>query len=139
MHRNRSLIKERLLELKKFTFYRQRFDACPHFMFFVGHAHGSETNHSKYPYGQRITCAHFSQNKADWLHPFSELEFTASKIIDLAKKNSKIAEEMIQEFKPWEEKFYQKCLEISKIAFKKLSKQEILNLYQELVVSPLSY
>ncbi|MBI2665134.1 hypothetical protein HYX12_00765, partial [Candidatus Woesearchaeota archaeon] len=134
MQRNQNLIVNMLPYLKNFTFYRQRFDACPHFMFFVGDAHGSDTNHSKYPYGQRVSCAYFSKNKADWYHPLSELEFTASKIMDVAKSNRYIAQEMIEEFKPWEEKFYIQCLELSKIDLKKLNNQELLKIYNELSV-----
>jgi hypothetical protein len=94
MKRDKNLISKKLPLLKRFTFYRQRFDACPHFMFFVGDAHGSDTNHGPYPFGQRITCAFFSKNKADWYHPFIELEYTAEKITNLAKTNPKIAKDL---------------------------------------------
>ncbi|SRR3989344_972633 len=132
MKQDKNLIKNKLPLLKGFTFYRQRFDACPHFMFFVGDAHGSDANHSRYPFGQRITCAYFSKNTADWYHPFIELEYTADKIMNLAKQNHKIADEMIAEFKPWEEKFYQKCLDLKTVDLKKLSKRELVDVYQGL-------
>ena len=104
MNRTPHLIEQKLAELEQHTFYRQRFDACPHFMFFVGVAHGSDTNHSKYPYGQRLTCAYFSQNKADWYHLFSELKYTANSIVAQATKHPTIAKKMIAEFRPWENK-----------------------------------
>ena len=129
---NKQLIKSELKKLKESTYYRQRFDACPHFMFFLGDAHASDIFYSKYPIGQRFTCAYFSENKADWLHSFSELEFTSKEIQSLAKTNQKIADEMINEFKPFEEQFYAKCKEIDTIKLNGLSNEELINLYQEL-------
>ncbi len=132
MQQNHTLISKHLSELKNFTFYRQRFDACPHFMFFVGDAHGSNTNHSKYPYGQRITCAYFSQNKADWYHPYSELQYSATMILEEARKNSHLVTQMIEEFKPWENKFYKECLNLNELDFSKLSNKELIDLYEKI-------
>lgn len=132
MERKNNLIKEDLPRLMRFSYYRQRFDACPHFMFFLGDAHGSDTNHSRYPYGQRISCAYFSRNKADWLHPIDELQHTASKITELAKSNPRIAKEMIAEFSVWEKKFYAQCKEIARTDLKRLSDAELIKLYDEL-------
>src|SRR3989344_5338467 len=132
MKRDNNLIKSKLPILKKSLFYRQRFDACPHFMFFVGHAHGSDTNNSRYPFGQRIVGSRFSKNKADWFHVLSELEYTANKIINTSKKNKKIAEDMIKEFLPYEKKFYEKCRSIDKINLKSLSNKKLILLYNNL-------
>jgi phosphoenolpyruvate synthase/pyruvate phosphate dikinase len=132
MEKKEGLIKARLGELKAFELYRQRFDACPHFMFFLGDAHGSDTNHSSYPYGQRITCAYFSRNKADWLHPMSELQFTADKITELAKTNPDIAKEMIDEFKQWEDAFYEQCHKLAKKDLKRFTDQELMAEYEKL-------
>ena len=132
MELDSKLIQKKLSKIKGFTFYKQRFDACPHFMFFLGDAHASDTNKSKYPLGQRITCAYFLQNKADWLHPYSELEYTSKKIQHLAKSNSNIAEKMIKEFKPWEIKFYELCKKIDKTNLKKLDNNRLIELYKGL-------
>ncbi|MFC1723274.1 PEP-utilizing enzyme [Nanoarchaeota archaeon] len=132
MKRNPDLIEKKLPILKQQVYYRQRFDACPHFMFFIGEAHGSDTNHSKYPFAQRFTCAHFSENKGDWFHPFKELEYTAKKITDLTPTNPNIADEMIKEFRQWEDQFYQECHSLSTLNLKPLSNQQLLETYNHL-------
>lgn len=134
MKRDSHLISRRLQDLKDYTFYRQRFDACPHFMFFVGDAHGSDTNHSKYSIGQRITCARFSRNRADWYHIYSELDYTAKEMMKLAQKDHKVIDTMVAEFKPWEEQFYALCLEIKETKLSLLSQKELLALYQKLAL-----
>jgi len=132
MKRDNNLIKSKLSILKKSLFYMQRFDACLHFIFFVGHAHGSDTNNSRYPFGQRITGSRVSNNKADWFHVLSELEYTANKIINASKKNKKIAEDMIKEFLPYEKKFYEVCRSINKTNLKSLSNKKLVSLYNSL-------
>ena len=127
------LIQEKKLFLQKEVLYRQRFDACPHFMFFVGDAHGSDTNKSKYPFGQRITAARFSRNTADWYHIFSELAHTANEMMRRAAVDKRIIDEMIEEFLPWEEKFYGLCRKLGTTPLSKLSKKLLLALYRELV------
>ncbi len=118
--------------IQKQTWYRQRFDACPHFMFFVGQAHHCELQKTKYPWGQRIAFAGFSKNRADWYHSLEELQKTASKIMEAAKTNPRISEEMIQEFKEGEEKFYSECKKLKQVNLKKLTNEELLKQYDNL-------
>ncbi len=126
------LITERLPQIRAATWYRQRFDACPHFMFFLGEAHISSIQHTPFPFGQRIAYAGFSKNRADWYHALEELELTSSQIIQASQKDPTISTKMIQEFKEWETKFYAKCLEIEKNDLQKLSNKELIQLYDEL-------
>src|SRR5678815_4976710 len=111
MKHSPTLWDEKLPALEKTTWYRQRFDACPHFMFFLGDAHISNVQHTQYPYGQRITYAGFSKNRADWYHSLEELEYTASHIIEAAQKDPHISKKMISDFLPWQKEFYAACLE----------------------------
>lgn len=132
MKLDKKLFKEKLDVIEKSTWYRQRFDACPHFMFFLGDAHISNIQHTKFPFGQRITYAGFSKNRADWYHGLEELEYTASKIIEASKSNPHISKEMIAEFLPWQQKFYSLCLELDTKNLKDLNNEELLRIYNDL-------
>ncbi len=114
------------------TWYRQRFDACPHFMFFVGRAHHSGLQKTKYPFAQRIAFAGFSKNRADWYHSLEELQKTASKIIGVSKQKPGISEEMIQAFKPFENQFYAECLRLNRMNLSDLTDEALLKTYNHL-------
>ncbi len=132
MKKNPDIFKEKIGFIEKATWYRQRFDACPHFMFFLGDAHISNIQHTKYPFGQRIAYAGFSKNRADWYHSLEELEFTATKIIDASKNNSQISKEMVVDFSPWQEEFYIACNTIEHITLSELSDEDLLKTYNTL-------
>jgi hypothetical protein len=104
-----NLFKNNLDLIEKATWYRQRFDACPHFMFFLGDSHISNIQHTKYPFGQRIAYAGFSKNRADWYHSLQELKYTTSHILEASKHEPHISKKMIKDFLPWQELFYAKC------------------------------
>lgn len=130
--RDPALFDRLLPSIEESIWYRQRFDACPHFMFFLGDAHISNIQHTKYPFGQRVAYAGFSKNRADWYHSLEELEYTASKIIEASKQNPMLSEEMIKEFKPYEEGFYSECRKIDNLDLSKLSSDELLATYKNL-------
>lgn len=131
MKYKKGLIKKELSDIRIHAWYRQRFDACPHFMAFIGEAHTSTVNHSKYPYGQRTAYAGFSNNRADWYHNLEELKKTAQIIIKKSKKDKFFCDKLIQEFKPWEEKFYQECAKLHNLDLQKLDLEEIPRLYSK--------
>jgi phosphohistidine swiveling domain-containing protein len=132
MKRDQGLFKEKLSTIEKATWYRQRFDACPHFMFFLGDSHISNIQHTKYPYGQRIAYAGFSKNRADWYHGLEELEYTASHIIEASKENPHISKDMIKDFLPWQESFYEECNTLKSKDLSTLINQELLTAYTTL-------
>ncbi len=132
MKQETNLFGKMMPKIKEATWYRQRFDACPHFMFFLGDAHISEIQHTKYPFGQKIAYGGFSKNRADWYHNLEDLEDTANQIIKESKKNPKISSEMIKEFKKWEEEFYEKCLKIKGMNLKELDNGGLLKVYFDL-------
>ncbi|MFC1648448.1 PEP-utilizing enzyme [Nanoarchaeota archaeon] len=119
-------------EIREKTWYRQRFDACPHFLFFVGIGHTTTIQHTKYPFGQKIAYAGYSKNRCDWYHCLEELEKTASMIIEAAKHNPNISKDMIAEFQEYEDLFYEKCLNLKSMNLSKLSNGDLLDIYKEL-------
>ncbi len=132
MKRNSQLFQSELDRIYKAQWYRQRFDACPHFMFFLGDAHVSNIQQTKYPFGQRIAYAGFSHNRADWYHGLAELEYTASHIIEVSKHDAQISQRMIQDFLPWQEEFYATCLTLAQTDLTKLTDTELLETYNTL-------
>ena len=110
--------------------YRQRFDACPHFMWFLGKAHCSLIFKTKFPFGQHVAAARFSKDKADWYHIESELKNSADALILSAKKTSDIAEDMVKKFKKYEKSFYSLCQEIDAISISDFSLDELSLLYK---------
>lgn len=132
MKKDANIFKDRLGAIEKATWYRQRFDACPHFMFFLGDSHISNVQHTKYPFGQRVAYAGFSKNRADWYHSLEELEYTASKIIEASKTDPHISKKMVEDFLPWQEAFYKACLELKEKDLSKLSNEGLLQTYNDL-------
>lgn len=132
MNRNPNLFKESLASVEKATWYRQRFDACPHFMFFLGDSHISEIQHTKYPFGQRVAYAGFSKNRADWYHSLEELEYTTGKILEAAKANPRISADMVADFLPWQEGFYEACRALEGKNLTALDEAELLAEYEAL-------
>lgn len=132
MQRDLALWENKMSEVEKATWYRQRFDACPHFMFFLGDAHISNIQHTKYPFGQRIAYAGFSKNRADWYHALGELEYTTWGILTKARSDALISKEMIVTFLPFEKAFYSACAHIDTRKLSELSDGELLALYQDL-------
>ena len=132
MKKDLNIFKEKLGIIEKETWYRQRFDACPHFMFFLGDAHISNIQHTKYPFGQRITYAGFSKNRADWYHSLKELEYTASYISEASKENPHISKDMIADFLPWQLEFYSTCLSITRDQLSKAQNQDLIEMYNNL-------
>lgn len=112
--------------------YRQRFDACPHFMFFLGDAHVSRIRHTSYPFGQGMAYAGFSHHRADWYHSTDELWRTANAIIEEAQKNPTISKDMWRTFQPYAERFYAVCERLEKMDVSLLSSDELLATYQSL-------
>ncbi len=132
MKRVPNLFRKRLAVIEKQVWYRQRFDACPHFMFFLGDAHISAVHRSAYPFGQRIAFAGFSRNRADWYHSLPELQYTAEQVMRLGRKDSRVSKKMIREFLPAQKSFYALCKKIRKTNLKLLSGQALVDLYNQL-------
>ena len=128
----RSLIQEKLPSIREDTWYRQRFDACPHFMFFLGDAHISTIQDTNYPYGQRIAYAGFSRNRADWYHSLQELEHTTEQIRAAAQQRPHLSKDMVQDFLPWQEDFYALCEKFTYIDLSSLKDEELLATYEML-------
>ena len=132
LSRDAHLFQDRLDSIERAAWYRQRFDACPHFMFFLGDSHISNIQHTKYPFGQRIAYAGFSKNRADWYHSLQELEYTTSKIIEASKKNPRISHKMVKDFLPWQRNFYAMCRKLDKLNLSKLTNKQLLKAYNDL-------
>ncbi len=119
-------------EIRAKHWYRQRFDACPHFMFFLGDAHVSRIQTTVYPFGQHMAFAGFSHNRADWYHSTDELWRTANAIMEVARTNPRISEEMKSAFHPFETAFYEMCDEVEGLDLEVLSDEALLKTYQNL-------
>ena len=132
MQKTPGLFVENLPSIKSATWYRQRFDACPHFMFFLGLSHITTVQDTAYPYGQGIAYAGFSKNRADWYHSLQELEKTATGIIEADRKEPGVSKRMIADFQPWEDEFYAECEKLRGIDLTKLSDDELLKMYRSL-------
>lgn len=132
MLENSKLFDLKISELEKDTFYRQRFDACPHFMSFIGEAHTSVTNHSPFPYGQNSAYCRFSNDKADWYHSNSQLKITAETILQLLKKDKDFIKNLIALTQPKIELFYDACSTINKSYLSNLSNEDLQKEYEKL-------
>lgn len=132
MQKTPGLFVENLPSIKTATWYRQRFDACPHFMFFLGASHTTTVQDTAYPYGQGVAYAGFSKNRADWYHSLQELEKTAAGIIEADRREPGVSKRMIADFKIWEDAFYAECEKLRSIDLTTLSDDELLKMYRSL-------
>ncbi|MEN9558473.1 MAG: hypothetical protein RL141_842 [Candidatus Parcubacteria bacterium] len=132
MKQHIGLIQERMQKIEKATWYRQRFDACPHFMFFLGDAHISSIQDTTYPFGQRLAYAGFSKNRADWYHSLEELTYTASQMIEAATHDPDVSQKIVQAFLPWQEQFYTACAAIAQANRAAWSTADLRAAYEQL-------
>ncbi len=132
MKNNQKIYKGNIDFLRKDTFYRQRFDACPHFMAFIGEAHTSITNKSKYPYGQQTAYCRFSKNRADWYHSNTQLKHTADKMIEQLKIDENFGVDLKNITEKLASTFYDQCLSLNTIVLSNLTNDEIKHLYADL-------
>ncbi len=132
LEKNISIPRKILTSYKDDQRYRQRFDACPHFLFFIGHAHIYTTNSSKYPRGQNIAYAWYSNNTADWYHNLNELEKTANLIIDNITQDETIIDTIVDDYDYAQFSFYEKCLLLKQNDLTNLANNELLEVYKNL-------
>jgi phosphohistidine swiveling domain-containing protein len=132
MEKNDILYEDRIGKLKKDTFYRQRFDACPHFMSFIGEAHTSVTNHSDYPYGQDSAYAKFENDRTDWYHSNLQLNNTAENLLNLLKENTDFIDDIRLKTEDSAKIFYENCSKVDKNILSKMSDEEVSREYKKL-------
>lgn len=138
MKENTSLYEHTIDVLKYDTFYRQRFDACPFFMLFIGEAHTSVTNQDKYPYGQDTAYCRFSKNRADWYHSNNQLKRTAEGMLKHLDENENFIEDLKKITEERALIFYNNCVQIKSETVKGLSNDDLKALFVELKKSYLS-
>lgn len=131
LERNKGLFEATIPDITPLHWYRQRFDACPHFMFFLGDAHTSRIQHTAYPFGQKIAYAGFSKNRADWYHSTDELRKTADQIIEASKIDPAISQTMEVAFQPHADAFYTLCKQIEHAPLSTYTDTSLLELYQK--------
>lgn len=132
MKNNPKLYQKIIAALQKDTFYRQRFDACPHFMSFIGQAHTSTAGKGDYPYSQQTAYCRFSKNRADWYHSNNQLEHTAAQMIERLKIDKNFGADLTNIAAKKAKIFYGECEKINKIELSKLSQAEIKRVYASL-------
>jgi phosphohistidine swiveling domain-containing protein len=132
MKKNSKLLQSRKKNLSEDTFYRQRFDACPHFMSFIGEAHTFITNNSKYPYGQKSAYCRFSNDRADWYHSNSQLSKTADQILSIIESSKSFAGDIRVATEKKANLFYTKCLQINKKLLSEMTDSELVQEYKNL-------
>ena len=134
MERNKKLFEEKIDSLVNDTFYRQRFDACPHFAAFIGEAHTSITAKSAYPYGQSVVYCRFKNGLADWYHSNEQLNDSADRIMREIEKDSNFGNNLKLDAKNKANIFYSLCEKFNS-NLENLSDDELLVRYNELKIA----
>lgn len=129
---NNSIVAQVKTKYANDKWYRQRFDACPHFMSFLGSAHITTTNKSSYPWGQDIAYVWFSNDTADRYHNLNQLENTATIITENIIENPHLIDGMVDDYLDAKKKFYDLCDNLKNKDLTKLSKDEIGELYKDI-------
>jgi len=125
------LIKRKLKDWTGKQWYHQRFDGCPYFIHYIAEAE-IVTHEDRKLGGDCIAhYCFFSEGKADWYIELKDMEKVYSSLIQAGKKNANISTEMMKQWQPDEEKFYDKCREIHKTDLAKLNDTELMRLHDD--------
>jgi phosphohistidine swiveling domain-containing protein len=117
------------------SWYRQRFDACPHLLFFVADAHINAVWRSPYPFGQKDAWVVFRQDVADWHHNLQELRRTGALFLRSVHKDHGLLARMKRWVKLRQAVFREAGDKVQKVRLQALSDEALLALYDELAAA----
>lgn len=120
-----------LNRIRNKKWYHQRFDGCPMFINFIAEA--ETRNEKRKPKGTEadIRVCFFDDGKADWYLDMKDVKRGSDTIIRLAKKDPKAPFKLLNAWKKDEDKFERFFFDFLKINLKKLSDEELQNLWRE--------
>lgn len=117
-------------KLKNRTWYHQRFDGSPLFLFAVGEAELKQEKRKPAGTQADIRVCFYSHGRADWYLDMADINRGAKVVIELAKKTPSISKKLLAAWENDEQKFeHFFSKEFSKIQFTKLATHELVNLW----------
>ncbi len=118
-------------KLKNKLWYHQRFDGSPMFIFAISEAETFREKRKPKGTEASVRVCFFSQGKADWYLSMTDIKRGAKKIVELAKKDSKISKKLLKAWRADEKKFENYFWKIfPKINLKKLSDEKLTKTFQ---------
>ncbi|MBS4035807.1 MAG: hypothetical protein KGZ85_15190 [Ignavibacterium sp.] len=130
MKYQQGLIIKNLKKLKKTQWYRQRFDACPHFLA-IGVIAESLKEKRKMGCHFNSHLGFYEKRTCDWYLDMIDLKKVAKRIINIALKTNNLSKKLIKSWVEDHKKWWSFCMMLNKINISKLSNEELKKLYQE--------
>lgn len=117
-------------KLQDRTWYHQRFDGSPLFLFAVGEAELKQEPRKPAGTQADIRVCFYSHGRADWYLDMADIDRGAKVVIDLAKKDPKISTKLLAAWKEDEQKFDKFFWhEFPTLKLDKLSNSQLIDLW----------
>lgn len=128
----KGLIKTNLKLIKNKQWYHQRFDGSPHFLFLISMA---ELTPEARKYGCHATSHFglFEHDKADWYIDLDDIKRISKKVITLGLRYPHFSKKLMKKWAVDEKSFFKFCYRLRKLNLKKLSDNNLREIYQEYI------
>jgi phosphohistidine swiveling domain-containing protein len=130
MKYNKQLLKSNLTKFQNKKWYHQRFDGCPHFLFYIVEGESKIESRKQGWHNYNHTCF-FHNDRADWFIPMDDINRITNEIIEKAKTDNNLSKDLMKNWDQDEKNFYEICNKIKGIDLSKLSDKELFDLYKE--------
>jgi phosphoenolpyruvate synthase/pyruvate phosphate dikinase len=134
----KGLIKKNLKKIRSKRWYHQRFDGSPHFLTLISLA-------ELIPEARKMGCHFhihfglFEHDKADWYIDLDDINRVSKRIIKLGMKKSHFTKKLMRNWRKDQRNFYKFCHTLNKINLKKLSNQELKEIYEKYIALDLKF
>ena len=130
MKYNKQLLKQNITKFQNKQWYHQRFDGCPHFLFYIVEGE-SRIEKRKQGWHNFNHACFFHNDRADWFIPMDDINRITTEIIEKAKTNNNLSKDLMKNWDKDEKNFYDICNKIKELDLAKLNKKELFDLYKE--------
>jgi len=126
----KGLAKRKLNSWTGKEWYHQRFDGSPYLMHLIAEAE-IRAEKRKHDTDNYVHYCFFDFGKADWYIFMDEIKVISNIMISLGKKDPKISEKFIKDWKKDQDIFYKKCIEVGNTDLSKLSDKQLIRLHDD--------
>ena len=130
MKYNKQLLKNNLAKFQNKQWYHQRFDGCPHFLFYIVEGESRLEPRKQGWHNYNHSCF-FNNDRADWFIPMDDINRITREIIEKAKADNNLSTNLMKNWNADEINFYEICNKIKQLDLTKLSNKGLFDLYKD--------
>lgn len=120
-----------LEDFKNKTWYHQRFDGCPLFLFLIGEAETAIDSTRPINTGAAHRICFFEDGKADWFLDIADIRSGAEAVVSQSKNNPQWSEEIMEKYVLSENNFNNFCKKFQETQLLQLTDYELLQIFKE--------